>query len=106
MAEHDETDAALTAELVRRYEAGETIDELVADSPLSFRRIRRILLDTGITLRPQARRVPPAPPGLVNGYAAGNTIRQLARIHGLTYGQTRRMLLQEGVELRARGGKH
>lgn len=99
-----EADAgALGAELAQRYTAGATIRDLVKLYDLSYRKVRGVLLDAGVELRPPQIRLPPTPPGLVNAYESGRTIRQLATMHGMTYTQTRRILLAEGVVLRAPG---
>ncbi|UUV34083.1 hypothetical protein NQK81_11720 [Amycolatopsis roodepoortensis] len=100
--EHSDADS-LDAELVRRYNGGETIESLAERHALSYRRVRTILLAAGTTLRPPKIPLPPTPPGLVNAYLAGRSIRQLAAIHGMSYNQTRRILLAEGVVLRPRG---
>lgn len=94
----------IVKDLVYQYvETGETIEWLVAQYPYSYRRIRRTLLDAGVTLRPQRIRLPPTPPGLVNAYVNGRSIRQVATTHNMSYNQTRNILLAEGVELRSRG---
>ncbi|MGW5718363.1 helix-turn-helix domain-containing protein [Amycolatopsis sp. NPDC003865] len=90
-------------ELVEHYAAGDTIEGLVARYPFSYRKIRTVLLDAGITLRPQRIPLPPTPPGMVEAYLEGRSIRQLADTYGLSYNQTRNVLLAEGVELRRRG---
>ncbi|WP_410648885.1 helix-turn-helix domain-containing protein [Amycolatopsis sp. cmx-4-54] len=94
---------SLQAELVRRYNGGETIEGLAESCALSYRKVRTILLAAGVTLRPPKIQLPPTPPGLVNAYLAGRSIRQLAKIHGMGYNQIRRILLAEGVVLRPRG---
>ncbi|MGW4826198.1 helix-turn-helix domain-containing protein [Amycolatopsis japonica] len=101
--EGEDDSGALRAEIVRRYELGETIEGLAASHALSYRKVRTTLLAAGVTLRPPKIQLPPTPPGLVNAYLAGRSIRQLADIHGMSYNQTRRILLAEGVVLRPRG---
>lgn len=92
-----------TAELVRRYLEGGTIEGLAEDLGMSYRKVRTALLDAGVTLRPAKVQRPPTPPGLVNAYLSGRNIRQLAETYGLSYSQVRRILLAEGVTLRPRG---
>lgn len=43
-------------EIARRYRAGETAAEIGADLGISAKTIRRYLLDSGVELRPAARR--------------------------------------------------
>ncbi len=91
-------------DLIRHYENGETIAGLTQQNHhLSYRKVRTLLLDAGVTLRPPKIPLPPAPPGLANAYRDGLSIRNLAKKHGMSYNQTRRVLLALGVELRPRG---
>jgi hypothetical protein len=97
-------DPVVVVELIRRYNAGETMEHLASQYPLSYRKVRDVLIRAGVTIRPRRRvLLPPTPPGMVNAYNAGRTIRQLGATHGLTYNQTRGILLAEGVQLRPRG---
>lgn len=98
-----EIDPAVVGELVTRYYGGETIESLVAEYPFSYRKVRTILIDAGVVLRPPRIRLPPTPPGLVNAYEHGRTIRQFAATYDMSYNQTRNILLAEGVQLRSRG---
>ncbi|WP_370451369.1 helix-turn-helix domain-containing protein [Amycolatopsis sp. WAC 01416] len=70
---------------------------------LGYRKVRTLLLNSEVILRPPKILLPPAPPGLANAYRDGRSIRQLAAKHGMSYNQTRRILLAEGVQLRPRG---
>lgn len=88
---------------IQRYNDGETMEKLAAQYPLSYRKVREVLIRAGVTFRPQKVLLPPTPPGLVNAYLDGRTIQQLATTHGRSYNQTRRILLAEGVQLRRRG---
>ncbi|MFE0025878.1 helix-turn-helix domain-containing protein [Amycolatopsis sp. NPDC059021] len=101
--EADEPTRSTTEEMVRRYQAGETLTELVNSYDLSFRKVRETLLEAGVTLRPAMPVTAPAPPGMVEAYREGKSIKETAAQFGLTYGQTRRMLLDAGVGLRRRG---
>ncbi|MFD2457448.1 helix-turn-helix domain-containing protein [Amycolatopsis samaneae] len=94
---------SVAEELVRRYQGGETLTDLVESKNLSFRKVRETLLEAGVTLRPAMPLTPPAPPGMAEAYRGGKSIKETAAQFGLTYGQTRRMLLNAGVELRRRG---
>ena len=96
-------DSVIVAELIQRYTDGETMEQLAAQYPLSYRKVRDVLLRAGVTIRPQKVLLPPTAPGLVNAYLDGRTIQQLADIHGRSYNQTSRILLAEGVTLRRRG---
>lgn len=87
----------------RYVRQGATIEELAAETGLSYRRIRETLLAFRVTLRPPRIPLPPTPPGLVAAYQDGRSIRQLATRYRMSYNQTRNVLLGEGVELRARG---
>jgi uncharacterized protein (DUF433 family) len=78
------------------YAAGATIEDLAAQSGLSYRRVRETLIALGVTIRPPMRRVPPCPPGLVTTYEQGASIRQVASKYDLTYSQTRNMLRHAG----------
>ncbi|MEV7041145.1 transcriptional regulator [Amycolatopsis sp. NPDC051061] len=98
-----EIPADVVRDLVEHYNAGETIESLVARHPYSYRKIRTALIDADVTLRPPRIPLPPTPPGMVNAYANGRSIRQLAVTYGMSYSQTRTILLAEGVELRRRG---
>jgi uncharacterized protein (DUF433 family) len=94
----------VVALLVPRYvENGETLEQLVARWPYSYRQIREALLDAGVTLRPAKIPVQPTPKGLVKAYENGRSLRQLANYYDLSYSQVRDMLLAEGVTLRGRG---
>lgn len=99
----DDVTPAAIAELVQRYVDGETIEGLTERYPVSYRKVRALLLNAGVTLRPPKIPLPPAPPGLANAYRDGRSIRQLAKTHGMSYNQTRRILLSLGVQLRSRG---
>jgi hypothetical protein len=56
---HDVTPATIT-ELVHRYTNGETIEGLTQQyRPLSYRKVRTLLLDAGVTLRPPIIPLPP-----------------------------------------------
>jgi uncharacterized protein (DUF433 family) len=98
-----EFDPVIVAELIERYNDGETMEKLAAQYPLSYRKVRDVLIRAGVTIRPQKVLLPPTPPGLVNAYHDGRTIQQLATTYGMSYNQTRRILLAEGVQLRRRG---
>lgn len=98
-----EIDHDIIAELVQRYNDGETMENLTEQYPLSYRKVRDMLHRAGATIRPQKILLPATPPGLVNAYHHGRTIQQLADAHGRSYSQTRRILLAEGVQLRRRG---
>ncbi|WP_329063496.1 helix-turn-helix domain-containing protein [Amycolatopsis sp. NBC_01480] len=91
------------AEVIHRYTAGETMEQLAAQYSVSYRQVRNVLIFARVTIRPQKILLPPTPPGLVNAYLDGRTIQQLATTHGRSYNQTRRILLAEGVQLRRRG---
>ena len=91
------------AELVAAYTAGHTVDELVAACNLSYRQVHTRLVDAGVIMRPQQRRMRPTPPGLIAAYRSGLSIRPTGRQFGLTYNTTRRMLLDAGIDLRRRG---
>ena len=55
-----------TAELVRRYLNGKSLEALTQEYPhLSYRKVRTLLLGAGVTLRPPRVPLPPAPPGLL-----------------------------------------
>ncbi|WP_284745087.1 helix-turn-helix domain-containing protein [Amycolatopsis sp. RTGN1] len=85
------------------YTAGATIEDLAAQSGLSYRRVRETLMALGVPIRPPMRRVPPCPPGLATTYEQGASIRQVASKYDLTYSQTRNMLRHAGVTLRGQG---
>jgi hypothetical protein len=89
--------------LIASYEAGATIEALVEETGVSYRRVRETLLAFGVTLRPPMILVPPLPPGMVARYRNGASIRQLGVIYGHSYSQTRNMLRNAGVALRPRG---
>ena len=93
-------------DVVEAYRGGRTMDQLVADTGLSFREVRKRVIGAGVETRPQAPAAAPAPPGLVRHYERGATIRATAKAYGQSYGLTRRMLLNAGVVLRPRGGAH
>ena len=96
----------LETDVAEAYRGGRTMDQLVGDTGLSFREVRRRVTEAGVETRPQAPVTPPAPSGLVKHYERGATIRATAKAYQLSYGQTRRMLLNAGVVLRLRGGAH
>ncbi|UUV34557.1 transcriptional regulator [Amycolatopsis roodepoortensis] len=92
-----------TAEMVRKYNGGQTLEGLAEEYSRSYRAVRNLLLEAGVTMRPPKIQLPPTPPGMVNAYNHGWSIRQLATKHDMTYSRTRRVLLAEGVVLRGVG---
>ncbi|GHG22213.1 MULTISPECIES: helix-turn-helix domain-containing protein [Amycolatopsis] len=98
-----EVPAGEAAELKRRYLAGATLSALLADFDGSYRTLRAVLQEQGVTFRAPQPMTPPAPPGLVETYASGKSIIETGRAFGLGRDITKRMLLDAGVELRGRG---
>jgi hypothetical protein len=99
----EQVPSELVAELIDRYRAGATIEDLAASHPFSYRKVRGALIAAGVTLRPQKPRPKPAPPGLIRAYESGRTIQQVADAFGFSYNKTRRILVAHGVQIRRRG---
>jgi len=95
--------AAEAAELKRRYLAGATLSALLADFDGSYRTLRAVLQEQGVTFRAPQPMTPPAPPGMVETYYSGKSIVETGKAFGLGRDITKRMLLEAGVELRGRG---
>jgi hypothetical protein len=89
--------------LTRRYEAGASITDLVRQTGMDKRVIRRFLVAAGVDL-PVAHSVTGEESAqVVARYRAGDSIRTLAGSIGCSYGTIRAALLAAGVQLRPRG---
>lgn len=92
------------AEVARRYEAGETIDELAAAFGVSITPIRRAIAEAGVPFRRRSHRAREVDVNeLVRSYEAGGVLDDLAERFGLSRNAIRRRLVAAGVELRPRG---
>jgi hypothetical protein len=96
----------VTAELVRRFQAGTSVEQLRAVTGLNEKMIRARLRYAGVTLGKHGNRHDLAPlvPELVERYeAGGESIDALAAAIGASFGTVRRVLLDAGVQLRLPG---
>ncbi|MCK2244043.1 MULTISPECIES: helix-turn-helix domain-containing protein [unclassified Crossiella] len=94
--------ADLTADLVRRHRAGESIEHLSRRTGIDRRAIRRLLAEGGVP-QPVRARQPTATELVIEGYRSGASIRQLAARFGSSYSAVRTLLRNAGVGLRSRG---
>lgn len=93
-------DDAQSAEIVKRYKAGETIAELADAFEVSIQVIHRRLTEAGVERRPQGRHRPRADSrAIVRRYTAGASILQLAREHGIDRKAVRQILVDAGVRI-------
>ena len=101
------SDQEVTAELARRFEGGEPVQELRRVTGIDERVIRERLRHAGAELESRRCRADLAVPvhELVARYEADETLRELADQSGVSFGMVRRVLLDEGVQLRSRGGR-
>jgi hypothetical protein len=91
------------AELKRRYDAGETLLELLENFDGGYGVLRTVLKAQGVQFRPAQPVTPPAPPGMVATYTSGTSIVETGELFGVSRDVARRMLLAAGVKLRPRG---
>lgn len=101
----------LGARLEKAYAKGVSIAALAEEQGTSAGRVRLILLERGVTLRPRGGNTRKPDPerqkrakSLATEYAAGASLSQLAASHGISASTARGLVLAAGGSLRARGG--
>jgi hypothetical protein len=103
MPRHSFTDEQL-ADMVRRYQGGETATSLGVDFGCSTQTITRNLSRLGVLdprRGPRSRYTPEEKRALVARYEGGESLASIARDLGCTAGNVRFMLLAQGVQMRA-----
>lgn len=102
----------LGARLERAYGKGTSIASLAQEAGTSAGRVRLILLERGVVLRPRGGNVRKPDPGrskrakaLAAEYRGGASLAQLAATHGINATTARNLVLAGGGDLRARGGR-
>ena len=106
----DERDS-LGGRLEESYKQGRSLAELADEHGTSAGRVRLILLERGVTLRPRGGNTRKPDPerqkrasSLAAEYASGASLSQLAEKHGVSASTARGLVLAAGGALRARGG--
>jgi uncharacterized protein (DUF433 family) len=99
-----------TEELVRRYQAGETLAMLAAAIGVSRTPLYRLLREAGVKLSapgtlPRMGRLCATDADLVARYRAGETCEVIAAATGLSESVVRRRLKRAGVEMKWGGGR-
>ena len=90
-------------DIVHRYDAGETTEQIGANYGMSKTRVTRVLREQGVTIRRQ---------GLTEGrlteaadlYAAGRSLAWLGARYGISHTTVAAALRRQGVQLRPRAG--
>lgn len=103
--------AKLGAKLEKAYAKGATLGALAEEHGTSAGRVRLILLERGVALRPRGgnTRKPDAArleraKAITKEYAAGASLSELAATHGISSSTARGLVLAAGGALRGRGG--
>jgi len=86
--------------MVAMYRNGASVRQVGDKYGHSFHQARRMLIQTGVTIRPGGRSVPECPPDMIAMYENGASIRKVGKRYGHKYTRARHMLLQAGVTLR------
>ncbi len=102
----------LGGRLEKAYAKGTSIAALAEEHGTSAGRVRLILLERGVTLRPRGgntRKPDPArdrhAKAVAAEYGRGASLAQLGATHGVSATTARNLVLSGGGELRARGGR-
>jgi hypothetical protein len=90
-------------DIVHRYDASETTEQIGANYGISKTRVARVLREQGVTIRRQ---------GLTEGrlteaadlYAAGRSLAWLGARYGISHTTVAAALRRQGVQLRPRAG--
>ncbi|WP_308170254.1 GntR family transcriptional regulator, partial [Acrocarpospora catenulata] len=91
-------------EVVRRYEAGESMRAIAGSLGVDKLTVRCRLLAAGVEIRPPGRHVPMVPDEELAGrYEAGETISAMAGSLGVDFSTVRSRLVAAGVRLRPKG---
>ena len=103
--------ARLGGQLEQAYTQGASIASLAASHQTSAGRVRLILLERGVVLRPpggSTRTPDPERLGraqvIAREYAAGASLAQLGSTHRIATATVRNLVLAAGGQMRARGG--
>ena len=104
--------SGLGDKLVKDYDKGHSLVELSQRHGTSAGRIRSILLERGVTLRPRGGAVRKPDPNraarakqLAKEYKAGASLSKLAATHQVSATTARNLVLAGGARLRSRGGQ-
>lgn len=102
----------LGARLEKAYKKGRTIAALAQETGTSGGRVRLILLERGVVLRPRGGNMRKPDPErikraktLAAEYHGGASLAQLGATHGFSATTARNLVLAGGGDLRARGGR-
>ena len=102
----------LGARLEKAYGKGQSIAALAEETGTSAGRVRLILLERGVVLRPRGGNTRKPDPerakrakALAAEYGKGASLAQLGATHGVSATTARNLVLAGGGELRARGGR-
>ena len=89
------------AEIVRRYEAGDSARTLAAEFDVASSALLRLLREKNVVIRRQV--ITPEQEGLMaRDYEDGMTVAELREKHGVSHGAVLRALHHAGVEMRAK----
>ncbi len=107
-----EARTALGATLEKAYGQGRSIAALAEENGTSAGRVRLILLERGVVLRPRGgntRKPDPArekkAKAVAAEYAKGASLAEIGASHGVSATTARNLVLAGGGDLRARGGR-
>ena len=102
----------LGARLEKAYAKGTSIAALAQESGTSAGRVRLILLERGVVLRPRGGNTRKPDPerqkratSMAKEYKGGASLAQLGQTHGVSATTARNLVLAGGGDLRARGGR-
>lgn len=102
----------LGSRLEKSYVKGRSIAALAEESGTSAGRVRLILLERGVVLRPRGGNTRKPDPerarrarAVASEYRAGASLAQLGSTHGVSATTARNLVLAGGGDLRARGGR-
>ncbi|HEU0101346.1 MAG TPA: helix-turn-helix domain-containing protein [Mycobacteriales bacterium] len=102
----------LGARLEKAYGKGQSIAALAEETGTSAGRVRLILLERGVVLRPRGGNTRKPDPernkrakAIAAEYRAGASLAQLGATHGVSATTARNLVLAGGGDLRARGGR-
>lgn len=89
-------------EMAAAYEAGQRLDQIMAQAHLGKDKVRALLVEQGVTIRPPGWSRKPAmtPAEMAGAYVAGAGLRKVARAAGMTEVKVRALLVDQGVQIR------
>lgn len=91
-------------EMAAAYQSGQRLDQIMAVAHMSRERVRKILVEQGVTIRPPgwSREMRLTPDEIAKAYRSGATLRDLARRAGVADKVVRRVLVDQGIQIRRR----